>query len=279
MRRLRGHRRGSSLTLTERRRRIFFARLRILLIFGAVVMTVIMWLATRSQFEISEVTVNGTTASEALSVQSVARSEISHFYLGIIPKSLSFVVPKDAIRATLLDGFKNFESVSIKRSGLKTLVISVTERLPDALWCRRQEDRKHECYYMDDNGLVFDHVKTGDEEGRYVFYGFLDHVVDPIGAQYLSPERLREIRLFLGTLQGVDLRAVSFERTDDKEYKVVLERGTTLILNETGDLNHALSNVSSLLNDAELKEQFEKNPLPFEYIDLRLEKKVFFKRR
>jgi len=242
-------------------------------------MTVIMWLATRAQFEVSTIEVAGASSSDALSVESLARTELSRFYFGIIPKSLSFVVPKDTIRASLLESFKNFESVSIERSGLRTLVISVSERMPEALWCRQPESAISECFYMDDNGLVFGRIAPDDTEDHLTFYGFLDHVIDPIGAQYLSPERLREIRLFLGTLQGVDLRAVSFERTDEKEYRVILERDTTLILNETSDLNHALSNVSSLLNDPELKEQFEKNPLPFEYIDLRLERKVFFKRR
>ncbi len=273
----RTHRRVGSLS--ERRRRVFFARLRIILLFFAIVVTVLIWLVTRPQFEISHIAVDGLTPGEVTLVQSTAHKELEGFYLGVIPKALAFAVRDDLIKKDLLESFKSFETVKVKRSGLQTLVITVAKREPDALWCRRIENKKNNCYYMDKDGLIFGQAEAGDLTGKYIFYGALTPAIDPIGSVYLTPTRLHEIQLFLGTLQGVNLKAVSFERTDEGQYRVELERHTTLILDETSDLNHALSNISSLLSDPELKADFEKDPLPFEYVDLRLEKKVFFKRR
>ncbi len=268
-------------SLRARHRHVFLRRLTVSFIFIFLAFTLSVWLVNRPQFGIKTVEITGVSSYQPLELESAAARSLSGFYAGLVPRSLSFIYPKKEIVQTLLKEFRAVKEVSIERYGFEALLIRVVERDSDALWCRTEKVRD-ECYVMDSKGLVFRGVRDQSEKeelGAITYYGFLDSLESPVGAVYLSPERLSEIKTFLGTLKGIGFAATSFERTEDKEYHVILERGSRLILKEDVDFSHALSNLSSLLGDPELKALFEQTPLPFEYIDLRLPSKVFYRRK
>lgn len=266
-------------SLVERRRRFVYRRLLLIAFFAGLIFTVFVWLVTREQFEIRNVAVSGVQSYNPISVDVAVREYIIGAYAGIIPKSNFFFVPKEEIKKALLSRFTNFKSVSVSREGLQALSIVAVERVPDSKWCRQKTSKiKEECFLIDSDGYVFS-TSTKADSALFSFYGYLDTFSNPIGKQYLPTERFNEIHSFLGALKAVNFSATSLNRTEDGEYYINLERGTELIIKEATDLNHALSNLSSLLNDKELKELFNRTPLPFEYIDLRLDNKVFYKRR
>lgn len=267
-------------TLGARRRRRTLGRFIIFSVFMVGGLSAFIWLSYRPQFEITRVTVSGTNAVTMGEIESLTRHYLTTAVWGVLPASNTFLFPSRGLTSALLKKFKTLSAISADRAGLTTLAIRVKERLPEFLWCREDAAVGPEtCYDMDGGGFIFASAPTIQNPAHLKFYGFFDAGSDPLGAVYLGPERFQEVSDFLAALRGIDFLPTALKRSAEGEYRVSLKRGTDLLLDERGDLSRALSNLSSLLDDVELAALFARDPLPFEYIDLRLPNKVFYRRR
>lgn len=119
-RRLSARRKAARLRL-----RIFLGILFVLIVAGA------FYLLWQPYARIAQVTVNDGDAS----LEALAESQMVGSYLHIIPRDSYFFIPKAAMRSAILAAHPELESVSISRSGLKGLAITVAKRVPLARWC------------------------------------------------------------------------------------------------------------------------------------------------
>ncbi len=270
-------------TLSARRRRLAIIRGLLLLLFLSFLTGFAIWLSRESRFEISRIIVSGTRSLSAAAIESLVREEISGTYMGLFPKSNALLLPRQSIETSLKGYFSELQSVDINLLTSTSLEVAISERLPEYLWCRAQSilDAPEECFSMDRTGFVFAPAppqKNQRDQSLFRFYGFLDHMKDPIGGVYLSKRRLGEILSFLAALKGNNLAAISFLRNDEGEYRVELVRGPELILREDTDFKEVLQNIDLLKSDEKFKAVFREDLIPLLYIDLRLPNKVFFKR-
>jgi len=265
------------ISLGNRRRRRVFSRVAILSVAAALVVGVCSWLAYRPQFQVTEVVVTGTKLLDASKPESVALRALKGTWAFLIPRSNVALVSRDSIEEDIKTRFPIVASVDVETRGLRSLVVTINERSPDFLWCRGASSDS-ECYAVDNQGLVFTRVDAAEYPAHTRFYGFFVDTLSPIGQRYLLPDDFEELHTFLGALKVVDLEAKSVTRSDEGKFRIALRRGSEIIVDTDTDLSRALANISSLLSDQELRELFGKTPLPFEYIDLRLDSKVFYKR-
>ena len=267
-------------SLSGRRRRIFFIRLTFLALIGSLTLLFAVWFSHRPQFQIKYISIRGMVSVLPDGLEELIDAHLAGSVIGLFPRSNVLFVSREKIRDVIMSSSKRIKAAHVETEGLHSLIITLDERLPRSLWCRPpREAVPEQCFYMDAEGFVFDSAPNFNQSGYTRFYGFLGEAGEPYGKTYLSPERFREITSFLGALKAVDLAASSFTATSDGEYHISLERGTKLMLNSEADFDLVLGNISSLISDPELKELFQRNPLPFEYIDLRLGNKVFYRKK
>ncbi|HXK39599.1 MAG TPA: hypothetical protein VJ837_02095, partial [Candidatus Paceibacterota bacterium] len=212
------------------------------------------------------------------------------------------IAPLRSIERELLERFVRLKDVSVRREGLHTLVVVSVERKPRALWCPpteaptetpeqagglaqtggREAGAVPSCYYLDENGLAFAQAPrlTG---GTFVVYErtFPEQVV---GAYITAPEHLRVLNGFIDSIVPLGFRTDRVTWQSDAvvvSVRNVVGGGRTAYLDIKVPLSSpydkAFSNLASVMQTAD--ENGEPLSLEeIEYIDVRFENKVFYKK-
>lgn len=133
------------------------------------------------QVTVTHVTIEGVVRADEVLVHERVMTALDGTYAFLIPKRMSYAVPRGALTASVMESFPTVASASVERTDRNTLVVRVVERVPHALWCLSAQAGGNGCYLMDSYGLIFDAALGG--ESLRVYRG---QVADPIGAQYLA---------------------------------------------------------------------------------------------
>lgn len=119
----------------------------VLVLIGAAV-----WGAWQSHVRVQTIAVEGDKA-EAL--QSLAKGTLAGTYALILPRDSFFFLSESAIRNKILNTFPDLSAVSVSRTGLTSLSVSVVERVAAFRWCGASVASTSPCYLTDAEGLVF----------------------------------------------------------------------------------------------------------------------------
>jgi hypothetical protein len=108
------------------------------------------------------------------------------------------------------------------------------------------------------------------------YYGSLidaGGATDPVGKNFLLPERFAGIQAFLSELKRMGFRAVSLAAVYDIDFELEFAGGSRILWSGTRDLAEVLENIRAFFTS----EEFQKYDLSdFNYVDFRFGNKVYY---
>lgn len=243
-------------------------------------------LSKMKSIQIENIEVSGNSTLSKEDIANLVKAETSAKYFKLFSKNSIFLYPRKSIEKTLTDDLKKIETVSIKSKGLKTLVISMVERKPNSLWClsrpeegtSRKNNNSGMCYFLDKGGLVFTESPDFSGNSFLRYYGLLDDIEQPIGKNYMTSEKFREVSRFIGSLEILGIKVATFRAETESDYEIILKNGIKIILDDKKPFDKTLENIQSILGEVDLKSDYSpNNPPKINYVDLRFGNKVYLK--
>ena len=253
----------------QKRRRL---RLILALVGLVLLLSSLIYFSRHQWFLINEVAVLGEDVIDKAEIEKIARDMLSDYSLWIFPRANSLIYPKKDIESALFEKFPRFQSVDLDLKGLKTLNITVEERVPFALYCPRVS----KCYFLDKEGLIFA-LAPSFTGTVYFLYTTEDKIENPIGERFMSVEEFKTLPKFIETLTTLGIHSKALE-VGKSEYRLSLQTDGEVIWPRDSDLAVIYSNLEAFLSSKPIKGQsnFLNKIL---YLDLRTDNKVFYRFR
>ncbi len=218
----------------KQRRRYFFITLSV--ITACLVFSGVFWLVFKSPvFKIKNIVVHGNTSVVSDDIVSLVRSVIlekhnlkeSFFGIGNMLAWPNSISPSDA------SAIPELTDIKIEKDYLAhTIVITVTERKPFAIWCfmpkvavlngnysdttstvMAAQEADEECYWFDTNGVMFEN--GFDSEGSLIIaIHDYSQIAAPIGAAILPPRFIPNLVSILSVLRASGLNVKEVRLND-----------------------------------------------------------------
>jgi hypothetical protein len=273
-------RRFTSSRIRKAHQKRLMMQLVLWLILAGALLFLIVEIVHLKQLRIERVRFEGNKAIQSEELWEALRPYVEGEYAYLFSKKNIFIVPTERIERRLKERFIRLEDVDLYREGLHTLVVTSVEREPVGIWCGTATTS--ECYFVDEKGLAF--APAPNLLGTsFITYEqeFPDEV---IGAYVSYPEGFAALRGFMASLIPLGFKAYQATFTDDRidlTVRATLPDGTTtrLILKVplTPPYDTTFSNLTSVTHAAGTDAP-ALSIEGIEYIDLRFEHKVFYKR-
>ena len=261
--------------LARRKRTLFLFKIAGLLFFIGALFVGIIYAFNRPELLISNVIVSGTSSLGAPELKQFVEDKIAGKYVYLIPRANVLLYPKQMLEKELLSKFKPIREVTINRGVWGTLLVSIDEREPNALWCgeNRLEGVIPECYFLDEDGFIYMKAPVFSENVYMRFYGPLENGY-PLGQFFLEPSIYGSLGLFVISLKDEGIPVADFSVRDDHDFEVHLGSGIQVLFARNQELSTVLNNMRSVFASDEFKNT---NLSTVDYIDLRFGNKVFYK--
>ena len=267
--------------LKNRRRRAIFSKI---LISGAGILAVFFLLSYLSRLDnlnIREVRVTGNEIVETEAIREEIESRIAGELLWLFPKTNVLYYPKNAIKSGLRDKFKRLKDVNFSIQDREVLEVTVSERVPKYTWCG-STPTSEECYFLDEEGYIFDGAPYFSGEVYFKFYGQPDGD-EPLGTYFLK-QNFRQLVWFKDFMIELGLKPAALYATGEGDMEIFLSRGGApaaepkILLKADADFQNAAENLKTALNTEPLKSEFKNKYSSLQYIDLRFgDNKVYYK--
>ena len=246
-------------------------RLQLILLFvGALaIIFSLIYFFRQEQFLITTVMVTRENVIDKEEIIQTVQYLLDDYYLWVIPRSNTFIYPRRTIEQNLTEAFPRLKSIDLDLDEFKTLVITVEERAPFALYCIGDK-----CFFLDKEGLIFTPAPSFST-GVYFIYRTEELIENPIGKRFVTPEEFGSLLKFMETLSILNIRPSTLEIGID-DYSLFLSDGGRIIWRRGDDLLLIRSNLETFLSNDSIRAQsdFLEKIL---YLDLRTENKVFYK--
>ncbi len=260
----------SRLRLRKRRR-----RLRMSLVLGVFFLLLLGGVVGLSR--IPAIQIQGVVVSGA---ETIASTTISHFvedrlvgnYWWLFPKRNIFLYPKGVIAKELMANFPSLASADVHANDFQSIAVLVVERAPRALWCRGAES---DCYFMDENGVVYESAPIFSEP---IYIPYLGGASGVLPWHYLKPTEFQALSALVDAiaekLQGERVKQVSVDNAEDVRVSFVSGFSLRFALQDPG------GDTFERLSLALTSEPMAAHKLSdFEYLDLRFGDKLYYKLR
>lgn len=276
------------LSELKRKKRKILIRKILILIFGfLVIIATLSYISRIKKLNISEVEITGNNIVDTQTLQNAVDKEIVGNYFWLFPKTNILFYPKNKIKNSLSDQFKRLKDISLSIKDRKTLVISVTERTGKYIWCGETIDLESKspiepCYFLDDDGYIFDKAPYFSGEVYFKFFGQVDLNNGLPSGSYFFKENFKNIILFKQMFESMALKPVVLYMQKTGDIKIFLSRDKTLtgpeiIFKANADLEKIAQNLKAALGTEPLKTEFKNKYSSLLYIDLRYGNKVYYK--
>lgn len=192
---------------------------------------------------------------------------------GLLPQNNFFVFLFTASRLeqTLKQKFPKIKSITIKKRPPHAIAVLFEER---KIWATICKDAS--CFYADEEGFLFG--KSSRISGS-LFFSIEDrrNVTHAIGTTIASPEEFKNIKTLLQrieTVTGASFSALMLSGSEDliSKYEIKTKDGWRIILDSKTNGELAAANFISAFEGI-----LQKNMEGIDYIDVRLENKIFYK--
>jgi hypothetical protein len=270
------HKHKSHSKLERRRRKLLFFKIG--LVFGILLLIAvgIVFSLKSERINISNIDINGNSALASKVLKRFIEEKISGNYVYVFPKSSILLYPRKNLQLELLDNFKEIKDIDISFKNLQSISVNIEERKPYALYCGNQVSTTTDCYFLDDEGLIF--TKAPEFSGN-VFFKYYGPVADSkqnifIGQNFIEKEDFQKISFFLASLTEAGLKPVIFNIMDKNDFEIELESGGKILFGKKQNLSDIYENIQSVFNSEEFGEE---NLGVLDYADFRFGNKVYFK--
>jgi predicted nucleic acid-binding Zn ribbon protein len=135
---------------------------------------------------IDKVVVSGNQIIDSKDIEDEVYKNISGKYIYLFSKANSFIFPHSKIYDSLILDFPRIEKLSMRKDGLKTIHIDITERVGSYLYCgasipENKDDVGENCYFMNNNGYIFDKAPYFSGNVYFKYYMAINGVENPLG--------------------------------------------------------------------------------------------------
>jgi cell division septal protein FtsQ len=273
----------SSPRLTElkkHRRRAVLNKI-LLALFGLVAIFILLAFISRLNIlNISQIEISGNKVVDTEALKGMVQEQITGKYLWLFPKTNILFYPKNNITNALQDKFKRLNSINLSIKN-KTLEISLSERIAQYTWCGNippQTNNEQQCYFMDENGYIFDEAPYFSGAVYFKFYGVQSK-------SYFFKQDFKQLIAFKDILIGFGFKPIALYITNNQDVEIFLSKGISststigpkIIFKIDADLQNVAENLEAALNTEPLKSKFKNKYSSLEYIDLRFGNKVYDK--
>jgi hypothetical protein len=279
-------------------------RVRTILICGVIFLALFSWgfslvrFISLDPFNIDRVQISGIDPSLTTALEAAVLDSMKGDYLGLLPKSSTFLYPKKAIENVIKLAVPSVDSVSISRLGGNELDISIKEKDPAAIICTDYPDfsgadtsetgfqigNDDSCYYVDTNALIFKKAPaiTGDAYHRYFVPGLVDNessTTDVIGMYATSTDEFNRLQKFYTNVADDGITADAILVKDTGEYELYIGNPDVVVIyfNNARPFNDQLANLLSFWTTMNSPSRTKAATTTFDYIDVRYGANVFYK--
>lgn len=230
------------------------------------------WHGTRlDRFQIDNITVSGGETINPNIIKKQAEEILSGTYFGLIPKTFTFLYPRDRIIREI-EAIPRVKKIKADRESLGLLNIQFEEYRPRALWCGVEEGSS--CLFIDETGQAFAQAPAllGSALHRLV----RDTDQPEVGRQIFDQTFISDL---LAATEAVEYhlhRNVARLRfTSDHDLVFELSDGAQILIAlDKEPLKTSLDNLWVIIESDEFSHLKQSD---FEYIDLRFGDRVFIK--
>ncbi len=240
------------------------------------------------KINIQQITISGNKVIDTELIKNIVAENLVDNYFYILPKTNSLFYPKDKIMLDLSSKYKRLKDITLNVDKLENLNVKVNERTAYFTWCGEiPEDAtiniEEKCYFVDDEGYIFDEAPYFSGEVYFKFYGTNNiNINDPTGSYY-AKDIFNKLIILNTTLKTMGLKTTALAIKGNGEIKIFLSginKSATrpeIIFNMKSDFNKIAENLQAALTTAPLQNDFEKKYASLLYIDLRFGNKVYYK--
>jgi hypothetical protein len=254
----------------------------------------LIFLSRWKKLNINDIQVSGNSVTNTTDIDAIISQNLTGYYFWVFPKTNFLLYPKKEIVKKLANTFKRLKDISLSVRNLQTLNVSLTERNRLYTYCGTTSNLSAElanqipaqtetCYFLDENGYIFDQTPYFSGGVYTKFYGTVSiNNSDPSGSYFFSPNFNKLITL-KDELEEIELKPVAFYVEDDGDIEVFLtppqgsQLGPEIILNKDSDFDEVVENLESVLTTEPLQSEFASKYASLLYIDLRFGNKVYYK--
>jgi len=261
--------------LKKHRRRVVLDKILILFLGILAIFISLVCLSRLKSLNISDIEISGNKVVDTEAIKNVIEQQMAGKYLGLFPKTNLLLYPKKNIETELENQFKRLENINLSIKNNKILEVSVDERTPEYLWCGAESNLEVEkCYFMDENGYIFDQAPYFSGEVYFKFYG--------LPAQTGSIQNFKQLISFKDILISLGLKPIALYIANDGDIQIFLSGGSfvtapKIILRANADFENAAENLQTALTTEPLQSEFKNKYASLQYIDLRFGNKVYYK--
>jgi len=243
---------------------------------------------------INNIEITGNQIVETNAIKDVVNQQITGKYFFFFPKTNIFFYPGNNIKNALQNKFKILQDINLSIKNNHTLEVSLSERKGLYTWCGNTPPASGvvaTCYFMDENGYIFDQAPYFSGGVYFKFYGTPDVGLplcgiptsgDPSGC-YFSQQYFSQLIFFKNILVSFGLKPVSTYVTTDGNVDVFLSgtnsstTGPEIIFKLNDNYQTVAENLEAALTTEPLQTEFKNKYSSLQYIDLRFGNKVYFK--
>jgi len=278
--------------LKKRRRRAILNKI-FLSVFGlGAIFFLFTYISRLPNLNIVEIQIEGNKTVDTEILKTTIEEELAGKYLWLFPKTNILFYPQNAIKNELQDKFTRLNNIDLSIKNNKILFVSLTEREAKYTWCGTEvqgvgipqgsqtlEIPKEKCYFLDENGYIFDEAPYFSGEVYFKFYGTTGQ---PLGSYFLK-DKFKQLTSFKDILVNIGLKPVSLSVTKDGDVEIFLSRGSSattlpkIIFKIDADFQNVAENLEAALTTEPLKTEFKNKYSSLQYIDLRFGNKVYTK--
>ncbi len=246
------------------------------------------WIAHRPSLRISVVELQGGILVTPEEVSAEATQFISGSYMWIFPKNNSFLYPHKKLEQDLKNHFQRIDAIEIVRKNFHTLVVQISERKAEALWCEGEPDQAigtttdttaggvSRCYFIDANSTIFAESPQFSGDAYFKYYGLVA-TDTPIGTKYMaSSTDFADLSAFVSNAKRLQTKPEYLIAKGGGEFTLVVSGGGEIYFDNKESLAKVADNLEALLRTPQLAPT-PYSDLPIEYIDLRFGNKLFYK--
>jgi len=269
--------------LKKKRRLRLKRKIARIVVFGILIVTILSIVAHLNKITITEIKIEGNTVTNTGVIESIAESKMADSYALLFPKKNIFLYPKRAIRDQIITNIKRISAVSIERTSLHSIVIKITEREGQYLWCGISDSISgKQCFFLDSKGYIFSTAPYFSGNVYLKFFGVYKKEDSPVGKTFLTQNEFVRLLDFIDELQansievfGLTVKEKGYEiLLGDPEDDKVIPR---IIVLESNNFHTILNNLKEALKTEPFASDFKDHFDHLIYIDLRYNNKVYYK--
>lgn len=251
------------------RRPIFWFSLLFLILAGAIIYFVVFW----QGFQIKNIIISGNQKVVTSEREQLVSTQADKNFLFFNSKSI-FLLNSGKLDNLILKNYPEIGSADTQKKYPDAISVYVRERQPVAIICGFKNQPQGLCFYMDENGVIFDEVKT--EDANFPVVEQYEEKEATLGDQVL----VQQIALGVSKIQKnfqenfnpLTVRKADIVSADRMD--VTTNEGWQVYFNLSSDINLQIAKLILLLQKDFLKPA---SRAKLQYIDLRFENKAYYK--